>query len=74
MPWLPKWVISLLAKTEQRAVIATAPVAVAASRSASRRLMPKRAAVFTIVSPVPDEHLSFSTCWMRPRASRDKIE
>jgi hypothetical protein len=59
-----------LAKTEQRAVIGIDSVAERASRSASSIERPKRPAILTIVSPVPDEHLSFSRNCTRPSASR----
>ncbi|MGC4121033.1 MAG: hypothetical protein QM765_41935 [Myxococcales bacterium] len=60
MPSLAWWVISLLAKTEQRAVMATVPAAASASLSASASESPKRAAMRWAFSPVPEEHLSLS--------------
>jgi hypothetical protein len=59
-PSLAWWVISLLAKTEQRAVIGIASAAPRARASASFGPRPKRPAILSRFSPVPEEHLSFS--------------
>jgi hypothetical protein len=60
---LAKCVISVFAKTEQRAVIGIDFPAESASSSACSMLRPKRPAIFWMFSPVPDEHLSFSRYW-----------